>query len=92
MMAGLRANIFPGNPSIATASDAAQGPEAPGGVIGALVDMQMPEAEARQRESGYRLGSVLVTAKVFEGVAEAQGIMQRHGGGMVNQAKPPTRA
>jgi hypothetical protein len=63
----------------------------PGGMIGALVGIQISEAEARQRESGYRLGSVLVTAQVFEDVAEAQGIMQRHGGGMVDQALPPAR-
>jgi hypothetical protein len=62
----------------------------PDGVIGAVVGMQISEAEARQRESGYRLGGVLISANVFEGVAQAQGIMQRHGGGLIRWGEHST--
>jgi hypothetical protein len=62
----------------------------PDGVIGAVVGMQISEAEARQRESGYRLGSVLISANVFEGVAQAQGILQRNGGGLIRWGEHST--
>lgn len=91
-MDGLRAGNVPRIPALASAATLTQVPAMPGGVIGALIGIQIPEAEARQREAGYRLGCVLVSANVFEGVAEAQGIMQRYGGGMVNQAKQPILA
>ena len=90
LMAGLRSNLLPGNPTIAAAPALAQEPVAPGGVTGALLRMHLPEGEARQRESDYHRGSVLVTAKVFEDVTEARRIMQGHGGGMVNPAALPT--
>lgn len=82
-MAGLRTFIFPGNPSLAAASQAPQGAVAPGGMIGTFISMRMSEAAARRQESGYRDGSVLLTARVFEEVGEATDIMQRHGGAMV---------
>ena len=90
LMAVLRSIVFPGKPTIVAAPALAQVPVAPGGMTGALLSMQMPEAEARQRESDYHRGSVLVTAKVFEDVPEARRIMQGHGGGMVNPVALPT--
>src|SRR5207247_9762421 len=53
LMAGLRSNLLPGNPTIAAAPALAQEPVAPGGVTGALLRMHLPEGEARQRESDY---------------------------------------
>jgi hypothetical protein len=86
LMIGLLTNIFPDktHDTPATPSDGSNATT--GGMLGVLLNMQIPEAEARQRESGYRNGSVLISIKVFEGVAEAQSIMQRHGGGWVNRA------
>ena|SRR5438874_2336720 len=84
LTAGLRSILFPGSPTITAAPALAQVAVAPGGVTGALLSMHMPEAEARQRESDYGRGSVLLTAKVFEDVPEARRIMQGRGGGMVN--------
>ncbi len=89
-MAGLWTFVFPGNPSLATASQAAQGAVAPGGMIGAFISMRMSEVAARRQESGYRDGSVLLTAKVFEEIGEATGIMQHHGGAMVRWGELPT--
>lgn len=87
---GIRSSVFPGNPSLATAPHVAQGTAVPGGMIGAFINMRMSEAVARRQESGYREGSVLLTAKVFEDVGEAQGIMQRHGGGMIRWGEHST--
>lgn len=81
---GLR-GFFNGRRSNAPAAEAASGPTGPGGMIGVLMDMQIPEAEARKREAAYHLGSVLISANVFEEVAEAEGIMLRHRGGMVHR-------
>src|SRR5947209_2565502 len=53
LMAVLRSIVFPGKPTIVAAPAIAQVPVAPGGMTGALLSMQMPEAEARQRESDY---------------------------------------
>ena len=87
LLGGLRANLLPGAPTVALAPAVAQAPAAPCGLLGALMRMQIAEGEARQQESGYRRGSVLLTAKVFEDVGEAQDIMRRHGGGMLDQPK-----
>ena len=85
LMSGLLTNIFP-DKTHGTPTTPSDGSAATGGMLGVLLNMQIPEAEARQRESGFRNGSVLVSAQVFEGVAEAQSIMQHHGGGWVNRA------
>lgn len=79
---GLRSSVPPNNPALGTAL--------PGGMIGALMNMRMSEAGARRQESSYREGSVLITASVFEDVAEARLIMQRHGGGLVRGGEQPT--
>jgi hypothetical protein len=89
-IAGLRSSVLPNNPSLGAAADSTRGAALPGGMIGALMNMRMSEAGARRQESSYRDGSVLITASVFEDVAEAQVIMQRHGGGMVHGGEQPT--
>src|SRR5207248_105624 len=76
-------DIIPSQPRLVPAAASVPSAAPLGGMIGALVGMRIPEAEARQRESGYHKGSVLVTAKVYEGVIEAKGILQRHGGNLV---------
>jgi uncharacterized protein (TIGR02271 family) len=50
-----------------------------GGVVGALVDMGLPEAEAERYAEGLRRGGALVTAQVADDrVDEAMDIMDRH--------------
>ena len=89
-IAGLRSSVLPHSPSLGAAIDDTRGPALPGGMIGTLMNMRMSEAGARHQESSYREGSVLLTASVFEDVAEAQLIMQRHGGGMVHGGEQST--
>ncbi len=60
------------------------------GVLGALLGMQIPESAAVQQESEQRKGSVLVMAKVYENVAEAQRLIQQYGGRLVNRLEQPT--
>jgi hypothetical protein len=88
LMTDLRSKVLPNNPSLV--AERAQSRALPGGMVGAFIHMHMSEQSARRQESSYRAGSVLIMASVFENVAEAQSIMQRHGGGMVNWAKPST--
>ena len=89
MLAGLRAGLLPNKPSLDGAISS-QVPALPSGMLGALMSMRMSEAGARRQEASYRAGSVLLTVSLFENVAEARGIMQRHGGGIVEWEKPAT--
>ena len=53
---------------------------AAGGLVGALSGMGIPEEEARQLETGFRAGGVLVTVNAGHRATEALGILQRNGG------------
>ncbi len=52
---------------------------AAGGLLGALVGMGIPEAEARHFEEGFRAGGVLVTVNAGPRAADAVAILERHG-------------
>jgi hypothetical protein len=84
LLAGLRSKLLPNRLSLAPAPASAQRPLLPGGIIGVLMHMRMSEEGARRQEASYRAGSVLVTASVYGEVAEAQAILQRHGGSLVH--------
>jgi hypothetical protein len=53
---------------------------AAGGLVGALSGMGIPENEARQLETGFRSGGVLVTVNAGHRATEALNILQRNGG------------
>jgi hypothetical protein len=52
---------------------------AAGGLLGALADLGIPESKARDFETGFRAGQVLVTVEVGARVLEAMAILDRSG-------------
>lgn len=79
MAAGIRGMLGGGTPA-PVETGAVTGP---GGMIGVMIGMNIPEAQARQQEATYRAGSVMVTARVYGGMADLHVIMERHGGILV---------
>jgi hypothetical protein len=53
---------------------------AAGGLVGALSGMGIPEEEARNLETGFRAGGVLVTVNAGHRATEALGILERSNG------------
>ncbi|MBI5879884.1 MAG: hypothetical protein HZB53_19735 [Chloroflexi bacterium] len=87
LMAGVRAMLSGGASTPRAVPSVPLVIPLPGGMIGALISLHVPEAAARLQEAGFRAGSVLITARVFEGVADAEGIMRRHGGDVVHSGQ-----
>lgn len=52
---------------------------ATGGLLGALIGLEIPEAEARYFEAGVRAGRVLVTVRAEDRAGDALRILQRYG-------------
>ena len=52
---------------------------AAGGFLGALAGLGIPEPQARYFETGFRVGSVLVTVEAGARVLEAMAILDRYG-------------
>jgi uncharacterized membrane protein len=52
---------------------------ATGGIIGALVDLNIPETDARDAEAGLRAGRILLTVTAGNRCDEALAIVKHHG-------------
>ena len=52
---------------------------AAGGLVGALVGMGIPEAEAKHFEEGFQAGGVLVTVNGGDRAGDALTVLERHG-------------
>lgn len=86
---GVLANTFAAT-AVGAAAVGALGGAVAGGLIGGLVDMGVPEDEARFADEQFRAGRTIVTVRAADRRDEAKAILARFGAYDVHSARPTT--